>query len=129
MKFYIIKLTNKITSAIYYDQTTCPNFRLGGNGISYSKINPTIWEDIQKYGWENFTKEIIEETDNPNRIKYYIEEIPRKTILKHRVLNVLTGEIYNTVKEAAEANNIKHSILRVGINNKYPKYSNFKYVN
>ena len=75
-KIYIHK--NKINGKVYIGQTyTSLRTRFGKNGIKY-KGCPIFYNAIQKYGWDNFEHEILEE-NIPNaeisneREKYYIE--------------------------------------------------------
>ena len=44
----------------YIGITKNTNKRFGTNGNGY-KNQPKFWNAIQKYGWENFTHEIIED--------------------------------------------------------------------
>ena len=56
----IYKHTNKINGKIYIGQTKMnPQYRWGKDGNGYKKQK--IYEDIKKYGWDNFTHEIIED--------------------------------------------------------------------
>ena len=75
-KIYMHK--NKINGKVYIGQTyTSLRTRFGKNGIKY-KGCPIFYNAIQKYGWDNFEHEILEE-NIPNaeisneREKYYIE--------------------------------------------------------
>ena len=75
-KIYIHK--NKINGKVYIGQTyTSLRTRFGKNGIKY-KGCPIFYNAIQKYGWDNFEHEILEE-NIPNaeisneREKYYFK--------------------------------------------------------
>ena len=50
----------------YIGITKNTNKRFGTNGNGY-KNQPKFWNAIQKYGWENFTHEIIEDNLPLNR--------------------------------------------------------------
>lgn len=61
MSFIIYKHTNKINGKSYIGQTCQdPARRWREDGSGY-KDSPLFWKAIQKYGWENFTHEILEE--------------------------------------------------------------------
>lgn len=54
--------TNLINNKVYIGQTSHgenPNLRWGTNGNGY-KDQPEFYQDIQKYGWNNFTHNILE---------------------------------------------------------------------
>ena len=58
-KIYMHK--NKINGKVYIGQTyTSLRARFGKNGIGY-KGCPIFYNAIQKYGWDNFEHEILEE--------------------------------------------------------------------
>lgn len=59
-KYCIYKHTNLINGKIYIGQTCKkPEYRWGANGCRYENC-PKFWNAIQKYGWDNFSHEIIE---------------------------------------------------------------------
>lgn len=76
--YYVYKITNKVTGRMYIGCTVNPKRRWVGQGCRY-KDNKEFYSDIQKYGWENFTKEILCEACNKklaftfetNFIKYF----------------------------------------------------------
>lgn len=74
-KFYIYKLISP-SGKIYIGQTNNPDRRWQGSGKGY-KNSPHLYAAIQKYGWENFTREIIEENlskrEADEKEKYYIK--------------------------------------------------------
>lgn len=79
MSFVIYKHTNKINNKSYIGQTCQdPERRWRADGSGY-KDSPLFWAAIEKYGWENFSHEILEENltqDEANIkeqywIKYY----------------------------------------------------------
>lgn len=76
MKGIIYKITNLINNKIYVGQTTqSPEVRFGEH-CRFRKNNATmlIALAIKKYGKENFTFEVLEETDNLNeREAFYID--------------------------------------------------------
>lgn len=59
--WYVYKHTNIITGMSYIGITCKPNpkERWGGKGQRYRKDQPKLYYAIQKYGWENFTHEIL----------------------------------------------------------------------
>ena len=59
-KEYIIYIhTNKINNKKYIGQTSLPpEDRFGNNGNGYKK-SPYFYKAIQKYGWDNFSHEIV----------------------------------------------------------------------
>lgn len=80
-KWIIYKHTNLINQKVYIGQT-CESLsvRSGVNGLRYARTSPIFWKAIQKYGWENFSHEIIEDNisskEEANKreqywIKYY----------------------------------------------------------
>lgn len=51
---------NKINGKKYVGLTKQnPKNRWGTNGINYKKSCPHFWNAIQKYGWDNFTHEVV----------------------------------------------------------------------
>lgn len=57
--YCVYKHTNKINNKIYIGQTCQkPEYRWGSDGQNY-KNNPYFYSAIIKYGWNNFTHEII----------------------------------------------------------------------
>lgn len=76
MSYLIYKHTNKMNGKSYIGQTSQKATRRWRNGIGY-KESPIFYAAIQKYGFDNFTHEIIEENlttkDLANqREKYWI---------------------------------------------------------
>ena len=57
----IYRYINKVNGKVYIGRT-CQSLkkRAGAKGIQYQKCT-YFWRTIQKYGWENFEGEIIEE--------------------------------------------------------------------
>ena len=61
MKTYTIyKHTNIINNKSYIGQTCQDVKKRWGNGLGY-KTCPIFYQAILKYGWDNFTHEILEE--------------------------------------------------------------------
>lgn len=58
--FYIYKHTNKINNKVYIGQTCQDPEKRWRKGEGY-KDSPLFYKAIQKYGWDNFTHEIIEQ--------------------------------------------------------------------
>lgn len=123
MNKYIVYIhTNNISNKKYIG-ITCrdPKIRWGVDGKGYS-AQPKFFNAIQKYGWDNFHHEIIAEDLNKQEAKdletYYIDlyntiengyNILRKGIDSYPrfkpVFCVTTNTKYNSIKEAALANN------------------------
>ena len=65
MKNYVVyKITNNVNGKIYIGMTNNLKTRWSGNGTQYSvrggiKTSRPFWNAIQKYGWENFKKEVL----------------------------------------------------------------------
>lgn len=60
-KYFLYKHTNKINGKIYVGQTLkLPEERWKANGKGYID-NKEFYNDIQKYGWDNFKHEILAE--------------------------------------------------------------------
>ena len=69
MKFYIYKITNNINNKCYIGFTNNFKSRMSthkSNSLS-GKDNYKLYNSIRKYGWNNFTKEILFESED----KYY----------------------------------------------------------
>ena len=60
MTYYIYKHTNKVNGKVYIGQTCRTPTARWGNGKGYV-TSPHMHAAIQKYGWENFTHEILYE--------------------------------------------------------------------
>ncbi|MEB5649006.1 GIY-YIG nuclease family protein [Mammaliicoccus sciuri] len=63
-KYVVYKITNKINGKIYIGMTNDVKRRWRYGGIEYrpplkSDRHRPFWNAIQKYGWDNFTKEIM----------------------------------------------------------------------
>ena len=74
----IYKHTNKINGKIYIGQTCQRLNDRWRDGTGYSDSAPIFWKAIQKYGWDNFEHEIIEDNilslkDAYEREKYWIK--------------------------------------------------------
>ena len=61
--------TNKINNKKYIGITkNTLSRRAGKDGIEYREC-PKYWNAIQKYGWENFVCEVLEENLTPDEAK------------------------------------------------------------
>lgn len=63
-KYVVYKVTNTINGKIYIGMTNNIKTRWSGNGTQYRTRSGNLtgrpfWNAIQKYGWENFDKEIL----------------------------------------------------------------------
>lgn len=56
--YYVYKLTNQINGKFYIGKTNNTEIRWSGNGTQYRR-SPKLFAAIQKYGWDNFTKEVL----------------------------------------------------------------------
>ena len=77
-KIIIYKHENKINGKVYIGQTSQSlESRSGRNGRGYYHCHKIFAKEIEEYGWDNFTHEIIEEVDNKDvaneREKYWIK--------------------------------------------------------
>jgi group I intron endonuclease len=103
---YIYLLRNKITGGIYIGQTNNPQRRYWEHRSKSKKnpsLQPKLFNAINKYGFENFEMEILEEV--PSELKdmkeeYYISK-----------LNALSDENYNEVKGLNLLKNINHQLI------------------
>lgn len=96
-KIYVY--TNKVNGKVYVGRTCVPlKKRAGYNGVAY-KGCPLFWRAIQKYGWENFKGEIIEEGLNNEEATekeiYYIRYFEASSPLKG--YNILDTTFNNSV--------------------------------
>ena len=86
MTGYIYKHTNKATGAVYIGQTTQKvELRWGKDGCNY-KGNRRFYREIVKYGWNNFSHEVIEEVKANSSIalKKKLDKIENDYILKYK---------------------------------------------
>lgn len=92
MEKYIYKITNNINKKIYIGQSSNPQTRFSRHMMKHSS-SKKISEDVDKYGKESFSLEIIEKCDNDfkEREKYYI-----------KYFSDLGYELYNTFKGGEE---------------------------
>lgn len=81
--FYIYVFTNQINNKKYVGQTNNPSRRLREHKSAYQNKNASSYDSvfhraIRKYGWENFSFEIIDQANTQEEInqleKYYIKE-------------------------------------------------------
>lgn len=70
MRYTIYKHTSP-DNKIYIGRTTLPVDQRWQNGRGY-KFNKVFYNDIIKYGWDNFNHEILEYTDDKLREQYWI---------------------------------------------------------
>ena len=82
MKWLIYKHTNLVNGKIYIGQTKQTANNRWANGLGYNPYNNlqncVFWNAIQKYGWDNFKHEIIEDNiqtkeEADKREKYWIK--------------------------------------------------------
>lgn len=70
-KYYIYKHTNLINGKIYIGQTSQDPKKRWGNGISTYQHNEHFLNAIKKYGWENFSHEILLSNLSKDEMKYW----------------------------------------------------------
>ena len=78
-KTYIYSITNKITGKVYVGQTKNLKTRMSRHFTTknYKKLNNSLYEDIKKYGKDNFVNKILQVVNNKEANKYerkFIEE-------------------------------------------------------
>jgi group I intron endonuclease len=76
----IYKITNNINGKIYIGCTTKGiEYRLNGHRSSYRHKHSFLYEDMRKFGFENFSISVLEHGDDDSiryeREKYYIEKL------------------------------------------------------
>jgi group I intron endonuclease len=57
--YSIYKLTNQLTGKVYIGFDSKPVYRQKQHQYKHKKINTKFYRSIRKYGWENFTWEVI----------------------------------------------------------------------
>lgn len=79
---YIYKITNDVNGKIYIGMSESNNFEarwkehLSNYKTAWKRTKRPLYEAMNKYGVENFTYEIIEETDTPmEREQYWIKKL------------------------------------------------------
>ncbi|MEG0908778.1 MAG: GIY-YIG nuclease family protein [Bacilli bacterium] len=87
--YYVYIHTNKINNKKYCGYTNNPNYRWRSGGLEYrppkGKENTRpFYNAIQKYGWDNFVKEIVFETVDIELAKSKEREIIKKLNLRDR---------------------------------------------
>lgn len=113
MTYFLYCHINKLNNKRYYG-ITCRNpiKRWGCDGYNY-KSSPHFYSAIQKYGWDNFTHEIIYETDNKQEIEYlerfYIEKY--KTFVSDFGYNIEMGGNYKGKHSSSTIEKIANSKL------------------
>lgn len=92
----IYRLHNNINKKNYIGQTLDYEERMKGHKSGPTckdKMDQPLYLDIKKYGWENFTKEILFESEDQEIIdekeRYYIKEF--KSLLTENGYNSMTG--------------------------------------
>lgn len=105
MENYCIYIhTNKVNRKVYIGMTKDVKKRWSGNGTQYNrkdKKNTEFGNDIDKYGWNNFEHEIIEDnlTFENARIKekYYIDYFKEHGLEVYNIAEggIIGGHIYN----------------------------------
>lgn len=121
--YKIYCLTNNITNEKYIGLTKQNIKRRLKNGKGY-KLNTKINKAIQKYGWDNFSVKILEETKNKENAdfleKYYIKLYD--TI--HKGYNIATGGFSNYKQPMSKETKLKLKNIHKGKH--YSKNTEFK---
>lgn len=74
-RYYLYKHTNKKNMKAYIGITVQkPEIRWGSNGINY-RNNRYFWNAIKKYGWDNFSHEVLFESINKKEIEALEEKL------------------------------------------------------
>ena len=125
MSYKIYQHTNLINGKIYIG-ITCqkPESRWGVQGSGYNK-QPKFYKDILKYGWDNFSHEILEDNLSKEQALQKENELILKlntiqngynisyseNVASKRIICLTTGEIFDSITEAAEYGNVSDSNL------------------
>ena len=70
-KWLIYKHTNLINGKVYIGQTCQDPKKRWGNGLSQYKHNKYFLAAINKYGWDNFSHEILRDSLTENEMRYW----------------------------------------------------------
>jgi len=109
MKGYIYKHTNIATGRSYIGQTILtPTKRWGKDGVNY-KSNKSFYRDIIRYGWDNFTHEILATISSGSKpiIKKRLTDLENNYINEYKTM--LTEYGYNS------AIGTETKMLRLGV--------------
>jgi len=120
---------------VYIGQTTQkPETRWGKDGINYCN-NRAFYRDIKKYGWDNFSHEILEivEAKSYDELKQKLNNVEGHYIIKFE--SMLLGKGYNVMinsdklstkfslgKSRAVSRLVKNGIQFTDAHNKYKEY-------
>ena len=151
--YIVYKHTNTINQKVYIGITkndTNPNARWR-NGMGYCK-NDKFFTDIIKYGWDNFSHEILEkdltELEALQKETYYIDlyDAVQKGYNNSRAGNIPSGQGIQNIRQALigikrnqasidkiiDTKNARYGLLRgfnyCGNNIKKVKFNGFRYV-
>ena len=98
---YIYKHTNLINHKIYIGQTTQQPEKRWGNGLSQYRHNKHFFAAIKKYGWDNFSHQILKEGLSQEELnyweKYFISYYDSTN--KEKGYNILLGGEVSPFKE------------------------------
>ena len=131
--YCVYKHTNKLNNKVYIGSTSLkPEYRWN-HGRGYC-TQPYFWEEIQKYGWDNFTHEIMCDGLNKEEalakekelISYYNSENPEKGYNKIGALHQVKAESKQGVRRAVYCveltttfNNATQAAKELGLNNSH----------
>jgi len=91
-----------------------------------------IWSEQRKGNqyWKSRTAEGIAKISQANKRRIYTDEMKKKysdaSIRKRKVINIITEEIYNSIKEAADKNGYNVTTLSHQLNGKYTNRTNLR---
>lgn len=127
----IYKITNNITNKCYIGQTINFKKRISSHLDLYKNKDSKgaqrpMYKDMRKYGIDNFTFEVLEECkescsnereeyyikkfnsvkkgynhEQSGKHKFHTEETKKKISNSQKVINLITGEKYNSMRECA----------------------------
>lgn len=118
----IYKFTNKTNGKSYIGQTTRPKERYIAHKCHYNKSNyedydKKFYRALRKYGWENFTYEILEECDDDGKVltekeQYYIDKFD-SIENGYNTIGAVESKYYTTEQKEAlsEISHLKNASL------------------
>ncbi|MCC8068712.1 MAG: GIY-YIG nuclease family protein [Ruminococcus sp.] len=128
--YKIYKYTNSLNGKVYIGQTKNSLARRADNGRGYDRC-PAFYNAIQKYGFDNFTVEILADNltlekaneleeyyiaqyDSTNREKGYNLRVGgnnSEALNKKAVICIETSKIYSSIAEAEEDTGINYRMI------------------
>lgn len=110
-KYYVYCHTNLLNNKKYFG-ITChiPQKRWGNNGCNY-KSSPHFYHAIQKYGWDNFSHDVLYEFENKMEAEIKERELitKYKTYMNEYGYNIEMGGNYKGKHSASTCEKISQS--------------------